>query len=177
MAKLIQIRMKTLRAGPQGVISPGQVTSVSAEEAADLIEGGYAEPYGSAAETASIKPSERAARPKSKPKTPDPLKETGPEAELVDLVGKKPGQALIEAGINSITAALEAIDAGVDLREISGVGRGAMKKLSNLKDELGGPAADPDGSTGDDGESGEVDSGAGDDDPDAGDSEMHPDAE
>jgi hypothetical protein len=176
MTKQIQIRMKTLDAGPQGVIQPGQVISVSAKEAEDLIKGGYAEPYGSAAETASIKPSERAARPKSKPKTPDPTQETGPEAELIELVGKKPGKALIEAGINSITAALEAIEAGVDLREISGVGRGAMKTLSNLKAELGDSAADPDGNAGDDGGSDDTDPGI-DEDPDAGSSESDSDAE
>lgn len=138
-------------------MQPGQIAAMPADEAIALIEGGYAEPYRSAAETASIKPPEKATRSKSKPKTPDPVQNTGPEAELINLVGKKPGQALIEAGINSITAALEAIDAGVDLREISGVGRGAMKKLFNLKAELGDPAADPDGNAEDDGEPGETD--------------------
>lgn len=40
----MEIRMKTLMAGPNGSRHPGEKCTVSAEEAEMLIAGGYAEP-------------------------------------------------------------------------------------------------------------------------------------
>lgn len=61
----MEIRMKTLMAGPNGTRHPGETCTVSAEEAEMLIGGGYAEPaeaekVGNAAEeaTAEAEPAE-----------------------------------------------------------------------------------------------------------------------
>lgn len=42
----IRIRMKTLCAGPTGVMKPGQEYTVDAARATPLIDGGYAERVG-----------------------------------------------------------------------------------------------------------------------------------
>ncbi len=38
-----EIRLKTIMAGPDGVLHPGQVVSMEDAQADDLVEGGYAE--------------------------------------------------------------------------------------------------------------------------------------
>jgi len=59
-----EVRMKTLRAGPKGVVSPGESVSLSKAEAKAAVSGGYAE----AIEAAVIEPPEKAVVPKVKPK-------------------------------------------------------------------------------------------------------------
>lgn len=39
----MEIKMKTLSAGPSGVRNPGSIHNIDAKEAKDLIAGGYAE--------------------------------------------------------------------------------------------------------------------------------------
>ena len=53
MSQLIKVKMKTSMAGPNGSCGVGQVIAVSAEEAHDLIEGGFAERVGAAPQTES----------------------------------------------------------------------------------------------------------------------------
>ena len=49
MSQQVKIKMKTSMAGPHGSCGAGQVISVSAEQANDLIAGGYAERVGASA--------------------------------------------------------------------------------------------------------------------------------
>lgn len=39
----MRVRMKTLSAGPEGVVPAGSIINVSQEEAGDLVSGGYGE--------------------------------------------------------------------------------------------------------------------------------------
>lgn len=39
----MRVKMKTLSAGPEGVVPPGGIANVSPIEAKDLVSGGYAE--------------------------------------------------------------------------------------------------------------------------------------
>lgn len=55
----MEIRMKTLMAGPSGTRHPGEKATVSAEEAEMLIAGGYAESVDG--EKASDKPADETA--------------------------------------------------------------------------------------------------------------------
>lgn len=52
----MKIRMKTLMAGPGVLRHPGEVCVVGAEEAAVLVDGGYAEAVDQPAEVATAKP-------------------------------------------------------------------------------------------------------------------------
>ena len=52
----MKIRMKTLMAGPRVLRHPGEVCVVGAEEAAVLVDGGYAEAIAEPAEVAAAKP-------------------------------------------------------------------------------------------------------------------------
>lgn len=52
----MKIRMKTLMAGPSVLRHPGEVCVVGAEEAAVLVDGGYAEEMTEPAEVATAKP-------------------------------------------------------------------------------------------------------------------------
>jgi len=45
--KKVKVIYKTLESGPKGSIYPGQVVEVAEEEAAQLVDGGYAELSGS----------------------------------------------------------------------------------------------------------------------------------
>ena len=53
MSQLIKVKMKTSMAGPNGSCGVGQVIAVSAAEAHDLIEGGFAELVGTPPQTES----------------------------------------------------------------------------------------------------------------------------
>lgn len=55
-----QIRMKTLMAGPNGVRHPGEICMIGPEEAAVLVDGGYAEEVVTAEEIAAKTPSKKA---------------------------------------------------------------------------------------------------------------------
>lgn len=46
-----KVKLKTLRAGPHGVDQPGATVECSAEEAKQLVEGGYAEYVDTQADT------------------------------------------------------------------------------------------------------------------------------
>lgn len=58
----MEIRMKTLMAGPSGTRHPGETATVSADEAEILVAGGYAEPVDAekTAEEATAEPGEPA---------------------------------------------------------------------------------------------------------------------
>lgn len=60
----MKIRMKTLAAGPDGILSPGQEVDLPADKARALIEGGYAEAVSKVRETAAVEPPEQAVTPK-----------------------------------------------------------------------------------------------------------------
>jgi hypothetical protein len=65
----MQIRMRTLSAGPSGTRHPGEIVDVSEAEAAALVAGGYAEPVApfpgrSEIQSASVNPPENAALPR-----------------------------------------------------------------------------------------------------------------
>jgi hypothetical protein len=60
----MRVKMKTLAAGPDGVLRPGQEVDLPTAQAKALIEGGYAEPVGTVQETAAVEPSEKAVMPK-----------------------------------------------------------------------------------------------------------------
>lgn len=60
----MRIKMKTLAAGPNGVLSPGQEVEVAGDLARALIEGGYAEAVEKIWETAAAEPPEQAVSPK-----------------------------------------------------------------------------------------------------------------
>lgn len=70
---MVRIRMKTLRAGPDGVIAPGEIVLVSESEAAALVPQ-YAEyvdlpsPSQTVVETAMLEPPENAMLPRPKPR-------------------------------------------------------------------------------------------------------------
>lgn len=57
----MKVRMKTLSAGPDGVLSPDQVVDVSPEKAKELVAGGFAEYASRAVETATVTPPENEA--------------------------------------------------------------------------------------------------------------------
>ena len=69
----MQVRMKTMMAGPDGCAASGQIITLSAEEAAQLIAGNYAEtvdeadakalPKAAAVEEAIAEAKERAVGP------------------------------------------------------------------------------------------------------------------
>lgn len=40
----MKVRMFTLSAGPTGIVYPGEILDVSANEASELIQGGFAQP-------------------------------------------------------------------------------------------------------------------------------------
>lgn len=61
----MEIRMKTLMAGPSGTRHPGETATVSADEAEMLIAGGYAEPVD--AEKVDEKTAEEAAAESDEP--------------------------------------------------------------------------------------------------------------
>lgn len=54
----MEIRMKTLMAGPNGSRHPGETCTVSADEAEMLINGGYAEPADDGKKAAEAEESE-----------------------------------------------------------------------------------------------------------------------
>jgi hypothetical protein len=74
--KFITVKMLTLSAGVDGVRRPGDVISVPASEARQLIEGKYAtpvaEPLATVRETASVPPAaEKREKPSEKPAADD----------------------------------------------------------------------------------------------------------
>ena len=77
----MKVRLLTLMAGPDGVVHPGALIEVSAEEAQAFIAGGFAEQVEQSGkpeatepapvETAAVEPGNRAVRPAPRPrKTP-----------------------------------------------------------------------------------------------------------
>lgn len=66
----MQIKMRTLMAGPEGVVKRGDIISVSAEIAEALIAGRFAWPVDKAPaiETAAIEPEESAMRKRGRPR-------------------------------------------------------------------------------------------------------------
>lgn len=59
--------MKTLMAGPDGVVHPDTVISVSKKQAKDLIAGGYAAPVKGKVESTSVEPPENTSKPPADP--------------------------------------------------------------------------------------------------------------
>ncbi len=59
----MEIRMKTLMAGPHGSRHPGEKCTVSAEEAEMLINGGYAEPVDDGKKAEEATEAEQPAEP------------------------------------------------------------------------------------------------------------------
>jgi hypothetical protein len=64
----MQIRLKTLMAGPEGVFGPGSVIDLDIEQAEALVTAGYAEPLERPVETAAIEPGTRAVKPALRPR-------------------------------------------------------------------------------------------------------------
>lgn len=62
----MEVIMKTLSAGPDGVVSPGEKVTVSKEQGDALVSGGFGQ-Y----ETAAVKIPEK--REESKPEKPEPV--------------------------------------------------------------------------------------------------------
>jgi len=75
---IVRIRMRTLAAGPEGVLLSGETYEIDERIAAPLITGGYAERIGASepgdVETAQLPEGETAAAPKRprKPRPPRP---------------------------------------------------------------------------------------------------------
>lgn len=59
--------MKTLMAGPDGVVQPDSVISVTKKKAKELIEGGYAVPAKGKVESTSAGPPENTSNPSADP--------------------------------------------------------------------------------------------------------------
>lgn len=57
---MAQVRMKTMMAGPSGVVQPGEVIEVGDDAARALVDGGFAIWVDAPVETATVAPSEQA---------------------------------------------------------------------------------------------------------------------
>lgn len=150
----MKIRMVTLMAGPDGVFLPGQVVDLVDETAGHmLVAAGFAQYVDSNAprrlETTAVEPPERAVAERPRPKVAGSgglrsaasekegdvgaptltLKGAREIEELVHLVGKRAGKALVKAGYGSLASVREALGSGVDLTAIDGVGPATIRKL------------------------------------------------
>lgn len=117
----MKVRLVTLMAGPDGVVQAGSVLDLPADHGRALVEGGHAKMV----EEARVEAPERAVGVRA-----DEHAVAVERAQLVDLVGAGPGQALLEAGYSSIEDARKAIGEEVDLTEVEGVGPATVGKLS-----------------------------------------------
>lgn len=64
----MKVKLKSIYRGAKGSYDAGDVIDVPSDEGKQLCEGGYAEPVKVAYETASVKPAEKAVKPKAKPR-------------------------------------------------------------------------------------------------------------
>lgn len=78
----MKIKMRTLAAGPKGIHHPDSIRDVSPEEAAALIEGGFADRVdGDGVRQATISPPARAVDPKPTNPVAPPAKPVAPPAK------------------------------------------------------------------------------------------------
>lgn len=105
----MRIRMRTLAAGPDGVLQAGQEIDLPENIAQQYITGGYAIPVKAGRETAKIAPPETAVQP-----------------DLVEMLGPEVAQEMAERGITLETLA-EVDDK--TLLAIPGLGKATLRKI------------------------------------------------